>query len=203
MISRHLILIVIIISLLLLFIATLYYPCGSQFDKNSIGFDWANNYLCNLFDEKAMNGSNNPSRHWAIAGMVFLSTSFALFFIRFSNKIPQRGSSNIIKYFGALGMLFGFLAVTPYHDLMVMLASTFALVSLFYITVYVFKSNLNLFKILCVHCLLISYKYNYIYYSGHYIEYLPIMQKVNFASITIWFLGLEYFTTAEDFQGLK
>ena len=158
--SRPLILIGIIISLLLLFIATIYYPGGSQYDKNSIGFDWANNYLCNLFDEKAMNGSTNPSRHWAIAGMFFLCTSFALFFVTFSNKIPHRSNSKIIKYFGVSGMVFGFMAITPYHDLMVMLSSTTALVSLFYITVSIFKSKLHLFKFLCVFCLVISYACN-------------------------------------------
>jgi hypothetical protein len=37
-------------------VATLYYPGGSQYDKNSVGYDWKNNYLSYLFDAKAVNG---------------------------------------------------------------------------------------------------------------------------------------------------
>jgi hypothetical protein len=60
----------IIISMVLLFIAAIYYPGGSQLDKNTIGYDWKNNYLSNLFSEKAV--LENASRLWAIGGMLFL-----------------------------------------------------------------------------------------------------------------------------------
>ena len=142
MLKKYSILLGIIISISLLLIATLYYPGGSQFDKTSIGYDWKNNYISNLFSEKAVNGSDNTSRFWAIGGMIFLSASFAIFFIEFSKKIPAKGAAKIIKYFGASAMLFTFLIVTPLHDIMITIASTMTLVSIFYITVFVFKSML-------------------------------------------------------------
>lgn len=43
MLRQYSILLGIIISLLLLLVATLYYPGGSQYDKNSVGYDWKNN----------------------------------------------------------------------------------------------------------------------------------------------------------------
>jgi hypothetical protein len=113
MLRKYSILFGIIISMALLFVATQYYPGGSQHDKNSIGYDWRNNYLSNLFGEKAVNGSTNGGRPWAIFGMLFLCISFALFFIEFSKKIPSTGSSKIIRYCGVSAMLFAFLAVTP------------------------------------------------------------------------------------------
>jgi hypothetical protein len=197
--KRHSVLIGITISVLLILIATMVYPGGSLFDKDSIGFDWSRNFVSNLFSAKAINGSDNLSRIWADGGMIFLSGSFAIFFIKFSTKIPVKNAANIIKYLGAGGMLFTFLIVTPLHDIMVTIASTLFLVSLFYITVFVFKTRLHLFKFLCVICLLIYYYTLYLYGSGNYIL-LPIMQKITFASTIILILGLEYFTKKEDFQ---
>lgn len=200
MLRKHLILLGIAISLLLLVVAALHYPGGSQYDKNSIGYDWKNNYLSNLFSERAVNGSDNSSRPWAISGMLLLCGSFALFFIEFSKKISAKGPANIIRYCGAGAMVFGFLAVTPYHDTVITIASALALVSMFYITVFIFKSKLHLLKVLSVVCLLISYACNYVYYTRSYIAVLPLLQKLALIITIIWFLSLQYFTTHADFS---
>jgi hypothetical protein len=199
MLKRHCILLGIFISIVLLVVATVYYPGGSQLDKNSIGYDWKNNYISNLFGEKAINGSDNASRFWAIGGMVFLSASFALFFIEFSKKIPNTNAAKIIKYVGSSCMLFTFLIATPLHDSMITIASTMFLLAVFYITVFVFKTKLHFFKGLCVICLFIFYATLYLYGSGIYREFLPIMQKITFAVSIFLVLGLEYFTKKEDF----
>ena len=203
MLKRYSVLIGIVISLSLLLIATFYYPGGSLFDKNSIGYDWKSNFISNLFGEKAVNGLDNPARFWAIAGMIFLSASFALFFIEFSKKIPNKGAANVIKYCGAIGMIFTFLIATPLHDIMITIASTMFLLSLFYITVFIFKSKLHLFKYLCVICLLVFYGTLYLFGSGNFLSFLPIMQKLTFAIAIILILGLEHFTTKEDFEHIK
>jgi hypothetical protein len=202
MMRKHSVLIGISISLVLLLIASLVYPGGSLSDKNSVGFDWTKNFISNLFAAKAVNGADNPSRFWADGGMIFLSMSFAIFFIQFSKKIPVKSAANVIKYFGAAGMFCTFLIVTPMHDIMVAIASTLFLVSLFYITVFVLKSRLHLFKFLCILCLLIFYYTLYLYGFGHY-EWLPIMQKVTFVSTIVLILGLDYFTRKEDFDHLQ
>lgn len=203
MLKKHSILIGIIISISLLVIATLYYPGGSQFDKNAIGFDWKNNYVSNLFGEKAVNGLDNPSRFWAVGGMIFLAASFAIFFIGFSKRIPAKGAAKVIKYFGTIGMVFTFLIATPLHDTMISIASTMFLVSIFYITVFVFKSRLHVFKFLCTIFLIVYYATLYLYGSGNYLGFLPIMQKITFVFTIILILGLEYFTQKEDFQHIK
>jgi len=203
MLKKYSILIGIVISITLLLVAAFYYPGGSQYDKNSIGYDWKNNYISNLFGEKAVNGASNTSRFWAIGGMIFLSASLAIFFIEFSKKIPARGAAKIIQYFGVGAMLFTFLIATPLHDKMITIASIMTLISIFYITVFVFKSRLHLFKFLCTVCLLVFYCSLYLYYSGTYLKFLPIMQKITFASAVILILGLEFFTRKEDFQHIK
>ena len=135
--------------------------------------------------------------------MIFPSASLAIFFIEFSKKIPAKGASKIIKYFGIGAMLFTFLIVTPLHDKMITIASTMTLISIFYITVFVFKTRLHLFKFLCTVGLLVFYCTLYLYYSGTYLKFLPIMQKITFVSTIILILGLEYFTRKEDFQHIK
>src|SRR6476620_3155788 len=192
MLKKYSILLGIIISISLLLIATLYYPGGSQFDKTSIGYDWKNNYISNLFSEKAVNGSDNASRFWAIGGMMLLSVTFAIFFIEFSKKIPAKGAAKVIKYFGIGAMLFTFLIATPLHDKMITIASTLTLISLFYITVFVFKSKLQLLKFLCFAVLLLFYVSLYMYYSCTNLKFLSIMQKLTFASTIILILVLEY-----------
>jgi hypothetical protein len=203
MLKKHVILLGIIISLLFLIIATRYYPGGSQYDKNAIGYSWKNNYLSNLFSPKAVNGSANASRFWAVPGMLSLCLSFALFFFEFSKKIPVKGAANIVRYFGTSAMLFAFLVVTPYHDQMVTITSTLALVSMFYITVFIFRSQLLLFKITSIVCLLALYICNYVYYTRNYLEFLPVFQKVALAITITWMLTLQYFTTSADFDREK
>lgn len=202
MVKKYSVLIGISIAVLLLLMATFVYPGGSLADKDSVGFVWSKNFISNLFAAKAVNDSDNPSRVWADTGMIFLAVSFALFFVKFSKKIPVKSAANVIKYLGAGGMLFTFLIVTPLHDVMITISSTLFLVSLFYITVFILKSRLHLFKILCILCLLIFYVTLYLYGSGNY-DFLPIMQKITFASTLLLVLGLEYFTKKEDFGHLK
>lgn len=199
MLKKHSILIGISMAVSLLLVATMLYPGGSIFDKSSIGFVWSKNFISNLFAEKAINGSDNPSKIWADAGMIFLSLSFSKFFIRFSKKIPVNHAAQTIKYLGVGGMIFSFLIVTPLHDIMVTISSTLFLICLFYITVFILKSKLHLLKFFCVICLLIFYYTLYIYGSGEYTS-LPIMQKITFLSIILLILTLEYFTEKEDFE---
>ncbi|RYF78153.1 MAG: hypothetical protein EOO39_02165 [Cytophagaceae bacterium] len=197
---KQLVLLGALLSMTLFLVAAWYYPGGSQVDSHSVGYDWKANYISNLFGERALNGSANAARSWALGGMVFLAISFALFFIDFSRKIPAKGAANVIRYVGVTGMLFTILIATPLHDLMITIASTLFLVSFFYITVFIVKSRLHLLKFLCVICLLIFYTTLYLYGSGDYRSYLPIMQKITFVSTIGLVLGLTYFTEKEDFS---
>lgn len=197
---KHLPIAGVMVALLLLALATVAYPGGSQADAQATGFDWGNNYLCNLFGETAVNGAANSARGWAIAGWLFLCISIAGFFIDFARKIPHRNAATIIRYFGASSMGVAFLAVTPYHDPALTVASFLALVSIFYITVFLFKSRLTYIKGLSVLCLLILYTCNYVYYTQQFLSTLPILQKIGLLVTLIWAIALHYFTQKEDFQ---
>jgi hypothetical protein len=189
------------IATLLLFVATIYYPGGSYLDADSTGFNWQHNYFSNLFTPKAVNGLDNSAQPWAIIGMVFLTISLGGFFVRFSNKMAEKSTTNVIKYSGLAAMIATFFTITPLHDLMIRISCVFTMICYFYITVFVFKSKLTFLKILSFICLLMLYATAYIYFTSSYLEILPIMQKVSFLVNIIWVLCLEYFTTKADFEG--
>jgi hypothetical protein len=202
MIKKHLVLICLVISVILMVVATLVYPGGSLLDKNSTGFDWSTNFFSNLFAAKAINGSENTSRIWAIIGMAFHSVGYGILFINMSKKVSERHAATILKLIGAANILFTFLIVTPLHDIMVTISGTLSLLALFYITVFILKTKLHLLKFSCIICLLTFYYTFYLYGSGNW-GLLAIMQKVSLISSMFLVLGLEYFTKQEDFKQIK
>jgi hypothetical protein len=179
-------------------VAAYLYPGGSLLDKNSTGFDWTKNFISNLFATHAINGELNPSRLWAIVGMAFHAVGYGLFFINMSKKITHKHAAMVLKIVGLVEIIFTFLIVTPFHDIMVALSSTFFLLGFFYITIFLLKTKLHLFKFFCIVCLLIFYFSLYLYGAGD-VRLLAIMQKISFVSSMLIVLGLEYFTTQNDF----
>jgi hypothetical protein len=201
MVQKYSVLICLVISVILIVIATLVYPGGSLLDKNSIGFDWSKNFLSNLFAAKAINGSENPGRIWAIIGMAFHSVGYGIFFINMSKKISSRQWANILKFIGATNILFIFLIATPLHDLGT-ISIILTLFGLFTITVFILKTKLHLLKFCCIICLLTFYCFFSLFGFG-YLGLAVIMQKVYNASSLLLVLGLEYFTKKKDFIPIK
>ena len=188
-------------SVIFIVIATFAYPGGSLLDKNSIGFDWSKNFISNLFATKAINGSENSGRIWAIIGMAFHSVGYGIFFINISNKIPSRQWANILKFIGTINIIFIFLIATPLHDVGV-ISIVLTLTGLFTITLIILKSKLHLLKFCCIICLLTYYCFFSVFGFG-YLGLAVIMQKVYNISSMLLVLGLEYFTKYEDFKQIK
>lgn len=143
MIKKYSVLTGLTISLIFLITAISIYPGGTYQDKNSIGFDWTKNYISNLFEAKALNGSQNSSRAWAYVGMLFYSISSAVFFVNMSKKIPGKNAANIIKYAGILTLPCTFLIITPIHDLMLTISSFLFWTCIVCITVFLLKTQLH------------------------------------------------------------
>jgi hypothetical protein len=202
MIKKHLVLLGLTLSLILLLVAISIYPGGTYQDKNSVGFDWSENYISNLFEANALNGSQNVSIVWAFLGMFLYSISCAIFFVNMSKKITDKIFKNIIKYAGILIMPFTFLIVTPLHDLMLNISNFLFWNCIVVITVFVFMTKLHFFKVFNVVCLLIFFYAVYIHSSSNW-DLLPIIAKINSISAIFLILGLEYFTKKEDFAHIK
>ena len=171
--------------------ASFLYPGGSQEDLTSIGFDWVHNYWCNLMNEQALNGQVNAARPFALLALFLLCIGLALFFIRFARKMAtSRFWKPMIKYFGVLAMLCSVLIATKFHNEMIGLASLFGAVALLGVIIEVYKSDLSYYKWSAVFSVFLLAANNYIYYSEHWIYYLPLLQKITFAFVLALVLAL-------------
>lgn len=70
----------------LFFYSSLLYPGGSQANINAMGFSWAQNYWCNLMNERGMNDQINPGKPFAILGMLILVISLMVFLFNLDSK---------------------------------------------------------------------------------------------------------------------
>ncbi|MBP6566866.1 MAG: hypothetical protein KA270_06845 [Saprospiraceae bacterium] len=201
MIKKYAVLICLITSVIFLVIAAFEYPGGSLPDKNSIGFGWSKNFISNLFEPYAINGSENPGRIWAIIGMAFHSVGYGIFFINMSKKISSGQWANILKFIGVVNIIFIFLIATPLHDVGV-ISIILTLIGLFTITAFILKTKLHLLKFCCIICLLTYYCFFFLFGFG-YMDWSFIMQKVYIVSSMLLVVGLEYFTRYEDFAQIK
>ncbi|MCU0346994.1 MAG: hypothetical protein MUC59_08615 [Saprospiraceae bacterium] len=199
MIKKHLPLFGIGLALAFLFIAATQYPGGSQHDEMSVGFSWRHNYLSNLLNPVAVNGSENPAYPWAVGGVGCLCASAALVFVRLAAKIPQKSAANIIRYAGVGAMLASLLVATPLHDVAVRISGPLLMLALFYATVFIFKTKLHWLKALSVLYLATLYGTALIYFTSTGLAYLPIVQKLNLLVAIAWLLAVEYCTDEAGF----
>lgn len=97
-----------IIFACLYFVATLFYPGGSQVDQDSKGFSWMNNYWCNLLNDNAINGQRNYARPIALAAMCILCFTLVYFwyifsrhaYLKKSNRLMGTGSCSVCDDYG-------------------------------------------------------------------------------------------------------
>ena len=170
-----------------------HYPGGSQANLNKEGFDWINNYWCNLLNEKGMNGAPNPARPIAIFALLVLCFSLTVFFIQFAQTYTKSILwKRIISACGVLSMISAALVFTEYHDSMTIISSVFGLMVVAGIIKEIFSSSLNAYKISGAVCIIFLIGNNYIYYSQNFIELLPLLQKITFAFVLLWVMGLNH-----------
>lgn len=144
-------------------------------------------------NERGMNGQLNPARPVAISAMIVLCLSLMVFFVQFANVFIKQGNwSRMVKIGGVLSMISAILMFTKYHDLMTMISSFFGLFVVVGIIRVIYRSELTIYKITGIVCVLLLGLNNYIYYSTHFLEWLPLIQKITLLLVLIWIIGLNY-----------
>ena len=184
-----------ILFVVLYIVATLLYPGGSQLDKNSIGFSWANNYWCNLLNGYAINGQQNPAKPIAMAGMIVLCLTLSFFWLLFPGHINMGKFAKLaIQISGTLAMTIAFFLFTKIdHDLVTNFASVFGLIATFGTFVGLYKTKwYGLFAFGLLNILLVGLN-NYVYYNKELIIYLPIIQKISFATFLLWICSIDIY----------
>ena len=179
-----------IFILLSIYAATLY-PGGSQVDSNTLGFDWRNNFWCNLTSAKGLNGVDNPARPIAILAMIILCSSMIIFFFLFAEFFEKNKTWNVlIKLAGVISMVCAVFIFTSYHDVMTTILSIFGVLGIVCIIRALYMSKMTFFMISGIICMILIGLNNYFYYDDALIYYLPVLQKINFVLILSWTIGL-------------
>lgn len=189
----------IVVFVLLYIKASWYYPGGSQADPQSIGFSWMNNYFCNLLNETAINGKPNLGQPFALASLIVLALSLALFWWSFPNYLPlSQIQSKMIRITGVSSMLTACFLFTKFnHDLITNTASLFGLIAILTSMRALYQHKLMTIFIFGLFNLLLVLLNNCLYYDPSLIKYLPLVQKISFASVLIWMIciNLNWFFT--------
>lgn len=178
----------IILFVVLYFIATIFYPGGSQADKNSSGFSWINNYWCNLLNNKAINGLTNTAQPIALTAMFILCLTLIYFWVDFPKYTNLKKSYQFtIQISGTFAMIISFFLFTEFdHDLIINLSSFFGLFATTGTFIALYKNNWKtLFYFGLINILLVILN-NILYHNISLILYLPLVQKFTFATFLIW-----------------
>jgi hypothetical protein len=177
-----------LLFVVLYIVATRFYPGGSQVDKDSIGFSWANNYWCNLLNENAINGQPNPAKPIALTAMFVLCLTLSLFWFIFPTRINiSKNLELTIQVSGILAMTVSFFLFTHLnHDLVTNIASSFGAIATIGTFIGLYKNKLfGLFAFGLLNILLVVLN-NLCYYNKELIIYLPVIQKISFVTFLIW-----------------
>jgi hypothetical protein len=169
-------------------IAALLYPGGSGADKTAMGYNWANNYWCNLLSEKAINGQINAARPVAVTAMFILCLSLSSFWILFPALTQlKKYHKLLIQVAGTVCMLTSFLLLTRIdHDLAINTSSAFGLIAMLGTLIALYQLNWKWLFAIGLLDLLLAALNNYLYHSNE-MMYLPVVQKISFLSFLIWF----------------
>ena len=177
-----------VLFIILYIVAALLYPGGSETDKTSVGYNWTENYWCNLLNRSAINGQINTAKPVAMTAMIILCISLSFFWIRFPILVHLKKYHRlIIQIGGTASMIAAFLLLTNIdHDLAVNFSSLLGFVAMLGVLValYLLKWN-KLFAFGLFNLLLIALN-NYLYYIISDLTYLPIVQKLTFLSFLFW-----------------
>lgn len=181
----------ILIFVLLYIYAAAIYPGGSPSDPNSVGFDWFNNLWCNLMEEKAINGQDNPARPVSLFAIVLLGLSMTIFFFQFAKYFEKHKIwKRVIVITGVLSMLSAAFIFTSYHDIMTTVLSLSGLIGISSILRALYKNKMTFFIIYGIICVVLIGLNNLFYYNQNFGDYLAVVQQLDFVAVLTWTVGL-------------
>jgi len=166
----------------------MFYPGGSGVDKISVGYNWMENYWCNLLSKKAINGEINSARPYAVIAMIVLSISLSSFWFLFPALAHLKKNHRLlIQVAGIISMVTAFLLLTNVdHDLAVNASSSFGFIAMLGTIVALRKLKWNKIFLFGLFNILLIALNNYLYHTTQ-MTYLPVVQKFSFLCFLGWF----------------
>lgn len=167
-------------------VATFYYPGGSNIDKTTTGFDWLNNYWCDLTGQLAKNGETNSAQPIALTAMIILCSSLVVFWFYVPRLFNDNKFNQIIRYAGMTSMAAVVFVFTDFHDTVINIAGTLGIAALTGVFIGLYKNSMiKLFGYgaFCLGLMLFNY---FIYETSFLLSLLPIIQKATFILFLLW-----------------
>lgn len=181
----------ILIFIVLYIYSASIYPGGSPSDPNSIGFDWFDNLWCNLMEEKAINGQDNPARPISLFAIVVLGLSMTIFFFQFAKYFEKHMIwKRIIVVTGLISMVSAAFIFTSYHDVMTTILSFSGLIGISSILRALYNNKMTFFIIFGILCVIVIGLNNLFYYNENFSDYLAVVQQLDFVMVLSWTIGL-------------
>lgn len=180
----------IVLFLMLYLVAAVFYPGGSHHDNCAPRFDLLHNYWCDLLGERAKNGFVNTARPIALLAMVILGVSLSCLWHDLPHLLNFRARFGIMRWSMTASMFVMMFLFTTYHDLVIYIAGSLALIALLQIYYLLFKTHLWTLLAGGLFCLVLMSVNYYIYFTKNHISILPLLQKVTFILVLFWALRL-------------
>lgn len=168
-------------ALVLFALATTRYPGG---------YDWTNNTISTLFQPRALNGAPNSARFIAVLAVFMFCASMAVVFKWISNSATSRFHKKTIEIGGVGSMVYGFLVVTPMHDLLVTVGLVFFLAAML-ATLHMLYTERRFGLVYAgIGCLALPITNAAMYYANVLYGLLPIVQKLGTVMWVGWLFAV-------------
>lgn len=167
------------------------YPGGSWAFPGQGGFSWRHNYLCDLLDTRAVNGTLNAGRYWARGALMALCSALLLLWYHLPRLTGGPGwSRSLMRVFGMAALVTTFFLSAGTHDLTVYIAGGLGTLAIALAVFGLWKGGRRALAVLGAWCFLIFLLNYAIYETGSFLRALPLIQKVTFSSFLIWMAGM-------------
>lgn len=168
------------------------YPGGTYAQPGSPGFQWLDNYWCDLYALKTFSGKTNPARPWAILATGFLAIGFMLSWI----CIPTLFSASRWRTFffalpGITGMALTVFLFSPWHDQIIPVSGSLLGLALMVTCPPLYRHGYNKYSFwgwLSLFAGMVTFG---VYQTGLLLESLPALQKMSMFIFTGWMVGMD------------
>lgn len=173
-------------------LAMQHYPGGTYSQPASMGFQWLDNYWCDLYALKTFSGETNPARPWAILATGFLAVGFILSWICIPSLFSiSRWRTVFIALPGIAGMALTIFLFSPWHDLIIPVAGGLLGLSLLATVPPLYRHGYNKYSLWGWFSLLTGTVTFVVYETGLMLESLPFLQKMSMFIFTAWIVGMD------------
>lgn len=180
----------IFVALGLLIASTRQYPGGTDWSTETVGYRWAENFVCALFQPLALNGAENHARPLAFAALVLLCVCLGVVFFTISRSTTSRWQRSSIEI-GGIGMaVYALFVPTVLHHVAVAMGLVFGLCAYLAMVHLLWREGR---RGLCgwgFFVLLVKVASAISYYGDVAYDFLPVLQKVGIAAGLGWVLAV-------------